>query len=178
MIGEIRPSDIERFQRRVNPIPTECGCLLWTGGTGRGYGLMRWKHDRMTVATRVAWEIAYGTPPRGHLLHACDTPLCVNVAHLSEGDDHRNLVERYDRIPGVSIGELRSDSKLTFAAVDEARTLYATERYSIDQLAERYSITYTTMRAALTGEAWRRGCSVAPVTLLPRTHRSEEKASS
>lgn len=75
-------------------------CWMWTGprftnGYGRIYvpGL-----GRKVSAHRVAWVVAHGSiPAAAVVLHECDTPLCVNPAHLRLGthlDNVRDMVEK------------------------------------------------------------------------------------
>lgn len=67
------------------PIP-EAGCFLWTGYTNkRGYGRVH-SQGRMWQAHRLSWTQAHGPIPHGlFVCHRCDTPSCVNPAHLFIG---------------------------------------------------------------------------------------------
>jgi len=64
-------------------------CIEWTGKKLNGYGWLmvgepgnrHWKY-----AHRWAWEHAHGPIPDGRvIMHLCDNPACVNVAHLRPG---------------------------------------------------------------------------------------------
>lgn len=68
-------------------------CWLWTGSTlPTGYGLMGLVAGRPFTAHRFAWFVAHGEIPRGQqVMHACDTPACVNPAHLSLGTAKDNI---------------------------------------------------------------------------------------
>jgi hypothetical protein len=90
---------IDRFHRHVEK--TE-GCWLWTGAKNAlGYGKLHIKKDgkdRAIDAHRFSWMCANGPIPEGlFVLHSCDTPSCVNPAHLSVGtaaDNARDMVTR------------------------------------------------------------------------------------
>ncbi len=119
------------------------GCLLWEGNqNSRGYGLMyvpvaidcgSWlSNHRMVLAHRLAWFLGNGSFPEQCALHRCDTPLCVNVAHLFDGsrkDNARDMV-RKGRAP---------HSKITPLEVIEIRAMrtHATRA----EIAERFGIT-------------------------------------
>ena len=79
----------ERFAEKTCPEPNT-GCLLWTASLdGKGYGQIAARgphgwHPRL--AHQIAWELAHGPIPAGLVVcHRCDTPPCVNVAHLFLG---------------------------------------------------------------------------------------------
>lgn len=74
----------KRFWRYVNK--TEF-CWLWTGAINgsNSYGYL-WDGTRGLRAHRYSYEIHKGEIPEGMLVcHTCDTPLCVNPAHLFLG---------------------------------------------------------------------------------------------
>jgi hypothetical protein len=75
------------------------GCMIWPRSTDRkGYGWTRHDGQRMR-AHRVALGIALGRPVRPHAFacHTCDTPSCVNPAHLYEGTAATNGADRSRR---------------------------------------------------------------------------------
>ncbi len=77
----MRPTAPEDIYARLVPDP-ETGCLLWTGCTGHGYGLVKIRQRHLLVH-RVAWELARGPIPEGlELDHLCRVPSCANVDHL------------------------------------------------------------------------------------------------
>ena len=71
------------------------GCWLWAGKTNSdGYGLLP-ENGAYKMAHRVAWELENGDIPEGVcVLHRCDTPPCVRVAHLFLGTKADNAHDR------------------------------------------------------------------------------------
>lgn len=91
------------FWAKVSKAPHPKGCWLWTGRcVGHGHGIVGRSDNCVrsyTVAHRYAWEMELGPIPEGRwLLHHCDTPNCVNTAHLYIGD-------RADNVRDVQIRE-------------------------------------------------------------------------
>jgi len=68
------------------------GCHLWLAcRDGRGYGIFT-QHQQNLLAHRVAWILVHGPIPDGlFVLHRCDNPPCVNVAHLFLGTATDNI---------------------------------------------------------------------------------------
>jgi hypothetical protein len=84
----------QRFDRKWTPEPYS-GCWLWIGSTAKGYGKLTIKHKDV-LAHRCAWQLLNGEIPLGaHVLHSCDTPLCVNPDHLFIGSHTDNMRDMY-----------------------------------------------------------------------------------
>ena len=102
----------ERYiYERVEMIP-EAGCWLWNRRASRlGYGL-----TAKLVPVRLAHRLSYMTfvsqIPKGmHVCHKCDTPLCVNPAHLFIGDTAANMSDRKNK--GRYIGDWNGRATIT-----------------------------------------------------------------
>lgn len=80
-------SEKARFAEKLVVMPG--GCVLWTGYRDRdGYGRLKLR-GRIVAAHRALYATLVGEIPAGlELDHLCNTPACVNVAHL-EPVDHR-----------------------------------------------------------------------------------------
>lgn len=93
------PAVARRFWGKVaRGEPDEC--WLWQGGRFRrrgGYGRFCLAKRRRR-AHRVAWELTHGAIPVGQVVrHSCDTPACVNPAHLLLGAQADNVSDRVER---------------------------------------------------------------------------------
>jgi hypothetical protein len=114
----------ERFAARVPAVPTERGCLEWTGHRNKaGYGQF-WLDGHNMTASRVAYEMNHGDIPEGMVVrHKCDNPPCVNPDHLEIGtpaDNSRDKVER-----GRSLkGDVNPSASLTWCDVYAIREMY------------------------------------------------------
>lgn len=139
--------EYRRFIRKI-AIDRPGECWPWLGTRSqRGYGQFWWR-GRMRAAHRVAWASANGELAGERVIrHACDNPWCVNPAHLLAGthaDNRRDAAER------GGIGT----RKLTEQDVREIR-LSAAGGESAYQIAKRYPVGYSTIRAAVERRTWK-----------------------
>lgn len=134
------------FWSRVNKTSAS-GCWLWTAGAdANGYGQIRYL-GRQEGAHRVAWMLANGPIPRGvSVLHRCDVPRCVNVAHLFLGTQKENVRD--------CAAKLRHGrAKLSPDDVRAIRTLRA-DGLSQQAIANEYGIAQTGISNVLLGKTW------------------------
>ncbi len=124
----------ERFWEKVDKAPghgPHGECWVWTASTNtNGYGQLstQWKR-RPAAAHHVAFELAYGHPPKDTLRHSCDYPPCVRPDHLIDGTQADNLadmrIKGRGKLPPVLRGEKSFRHKLEWAQVLEIRRRYA-----------------------------------------------------
>ena len=145
----------ERIDAQSVPV-TEAGCFLWTGcTTSKGYGRLN-VGGKVRAAHRIAWALAHGeaVPSRLCVCHKCDTPSCVNPAHLFLGTVAENNADRARKDRGNRpAGVKNRNAKLTDAAVIEIRALAKTTPHAI--LASRFGVTKRLIRMVSSRNAWR-----------------------
>jgi hypothetical protein len=129
----------------------ESGCWIWK------LAKLHFGHGAMTVggkvkkAHRVSYELHCGPIPQGKMvLHRCDTPSCVNPAHLRLGTHAENMAEMSERGRAARgadnhfgrvayHGPAHGMAKLTEDGVREIRS--ASKRGEITRVAQKYGIT-------------------------------------
>lgn len=100
-LRDVVPAE-DRFWSKVDkngPVHPVLGTACWVWLAGRqghmGYGSFRVTSKRKRAAHKYAWEMKFGTVPKGLcVLHRCDNPPCVNDAHFFLGTDMDNVVDR------------------------------------------------------------------------------------
>jgi hypothetical protein len=139
------------FWAKVNK--TE-GCWLWTASTSYDYGAFRYE-KRLYKAHRLSWELSVGPVPSGlHVLHRCDTPRCVNPAHLFLGTHKDNCHDM--AVKGrASKGSHRHNAKLTEEAARAALLIHSREVIGVCALARLFGVSHSTMGMLLRGQRWK-----------------------
>lgn len=144
----------ERFFAKTRRDPAS-GCLLWTASRDRkGYGQFSIATSQPASAHRVAWALAHGRWPERCVLHRCDTPACVEIAHPFEGTIADNNADmdakgRARRVPPRP--ERAGGAKLTWEAVREIRR--STD--SGPALAKRFGISRHAVSLVRLGKTWK-----------------------
>jgi hypothetical protein len=128
-------TDEQRLRFASKTRQADSGCIEWRGslksmvGGQKTYGQF-WcgrlgADGRMRLAHRVAWEMANGPAPEGLMvMHSCDNPLCVNVAHLSLGTAKDNTADMISKgRKATTAGEAHGGALLTTAQALAIREL-------------------------------------------------------
>lgn len=145
----------DRFEEKVN---RDAGqgpngdCHEWMGAPNEdGYGRLRIDASGKRAASHVAWFLATGAWPRDKMLHRCDNPPCVNVAHLFEGSQADNVRDMLAK-GRARVGEQHPHTTLTAAMVAEIRALRGVRTQR--DLAAEYGVHYSTIARIQTGKRW------------------------
>jgi hypothetical protein len=144
----------ERFMSNVIVLDIQ-ECWDWSGSMRGGYGLFHFNGNPF-IASRVAWELAYGEIPKNIcVLHKCDRPICCNPNHLFLGTPADNMHDmarkgRASRLPGEKNGE----AILTGEQVKEIRLLWKRGR-SIASLARQFGMSETQTGRVVHNESWK-----------------------
>lgn len=169
VLGAKATSTSERsFWNRSIPEPNT-GCMLFDGhlnrhGYGRlGFGGRRW------LAHRLAWYLSRGEDPGERIVcHRCDTPACVNPAHLFLGtqlDNVRDMIAKGRHCQGEArshamraahrrnpmVGERASATRLREAEVLAIRS----SPLGAKHLSRIYGVSVSTISHAKSGRSWR-----------------------
>ena len=141
----------ERLDHYTDKSADPDGCWLWKGGRDHDYGALWWQ-SQTCRAHRLAFEAANGPiSPGAQVLHRCDTPLCVNPAHLFSGshlDNIRDMCAKgRQRAP---TGERHGRAKLTAKTVQAIRLATGLQR----EIAARFDINRRTVSAIKLGYRW------------------------
>lgn len=130
----------DRFWTKVQKAGPD-DCWVWTASRNdSGYGVFGiGPGPRTILAHRFAWELKHGPTDRC-VLHTCDTPGCCNDRHLFEGtrtDNHDDMVSKGRQARGLALPQ----TKLAPEDRPRLRELYATGRWTQQELADRFGIS-------------------------------------
>lgn len=141
---QLKASDVRRFMRNVKIVPG--GCWEWTASTlPHGYG--RFGFGDIIYAHRFSFYIFNGELCEGmDVCHTCDNPRCVNPAHLWQGTKSENLQD-------AAMKGRTNTVKLSPRDVRTIRQLHNL-KYSVENLAQRYGVTKTTITDIVTRRTW------------------------
>lgn len=138
-----------RFRQKVRRTD---GCWLWDGvrNTATGYGLFSSGTGPQVYAHRFAYALSHGSIPAGQfVLHACDTPLCVNPAHLFLGTHRDNMRDAAKK--GRLHVSRPSGQKVTDAQVAHIHTLAASGLARV-RIADQIGVSKAYVSLVLSGK--------------------------
>jgi hypothetical protein len=169
-LPSLRNSDVVRFWSFVDR--RESGeCWPWLGCHGaRGYGHLA-VGRRHLMAHRLAYFLQHGVDPLDSVVrHTCDTPECVNGAHLLLGtyaDNSRDMVARGRANTATgdkhgartqpdrhARGEASGLTTLTAAEVANIRRRYAAGDVTYAELGVQFGISGVSVGDIVRGKRW------------------------
>ena len=151
----LTPSDIMRFNAKLDKSHGACGCWLWTaGGNGRGYGQVR-VGRKMQTTHRVAYAVARGLlTVDQQVLHLCDTPRCCNPLHLVAGTQRQNMAHRAQRGRNHLCGRGGARHYKTRFTEEQVRAIRADTR-SQQTIANDYGVSQPVISRLKNRKTWR-----------------------
>jgi HNH endonuclease len=156
--GPRAPAPLEvRFWRQVAKAGPD-DCWLWTGKGGDGrYGSMQLggKGTKHRLVHRLSWELANGgSPPDGMVvMHTCDTPLCVNPAHLVLGTFAENTADMIAKGRKRTVAKVGNENGKALLTPEMVRYIRASDK-SQAELARELGVDKNTVRGVLIGRTW------------------------
>ena len=147
------PGVYQRFTEKVIvKAPDECwpwGGVLFHDGYPR-FGQYR--------AHRIAYEIHKGAIPEGYFIcHSCDTPNCINPAHLFAGTPKDNSADRDKKLRHYH-GEVVNTNKLTTEQVLNIRKEFeaAPKKHGmLSSLGRKYGVSHTQIGLIVKHQSWK-----------------------
>lgn len=151
----LQPKVIKRFHRKY--VVRDDGCWEWTIGRFRdGYGQFSIK-GISRVASRISWIIhnKRSIPNKMMVCHKCDTPECVNPAHLFIGSARDNARDRSRKGRSASrVGERNNSCVLSRQDVIEIRKTFSRGGVTRVSLSEKYGVNKQTVCNIISGKSW------------------------
>lgn len=144
-----------RFWSKVDQSTGPDNCWSWLGFNDRdGYGKFDYL-GRSVPASRMAYELTYGTIPAGLLAcHNCDNPGCCNPRHIYAGTYTDNNLDTFRRGRRNHKGENCPTSRLTEKQVSAIRSKYRSGKITQEELAQRYGVDHSTISAIVRRKSW------------------------
>lgn len=137
------------------------GCWVWAGGTSKGHGVVE-VDGRRVAAHRIAWTLARGVIPPGHLiLQECGNGLCVRPGHLWAATPRAHAQEVLSRLSAAAAvlmfgrpGSRNGRAKLTQAGVVMLKRRVGAGA-GVRALARELLLSPSTVSRAAAGRRWR-----------------------
>lgn len=153
-----RPKLGVTFWDRVNQYVqiSSTGCHLFNGHLDEcGYGRIT-KDGKLVRVHREMWKQHNPNEEiSGVIMHTCDTPNCVNPAHLVHGTQAENIADMVAKGRRVTVkGSAQKDAKLTESDISVIRTLLASG-VSGYRISKQFKVSEQTIRFIKQGKTWK-----------------------
>ena len=167
----------ERFWKKVNkdgPVQGHCEhlgpCWIWMASKrNKGYGAFCYAKNGIVIhgrAHRYVWELYYGPISEGLcVLHACDTPACVNPSHLwlgTKADNNADMIQKGRKVKGGTYaagkykhGKHHHNARLDAEKICRIRQTYAGGITSLSKIAQEYGLATSHVYRIVKRQAWR-----------------------
>lgn len=148
------------FKERT--VENHTGCWLWTGSTlASGYGQQYWGGKNWKTHRLSYWLFIKEDDSAEVIRHLCGNRRCCNPLHLSSGSVKDNVADTiaHGRSHFHNLnqdGSNNHQSSLTEAQVYEIRTLFLSEKYSVQEIGEQYGVSDSSIDRLVKGQAY--GC--------------------
>lgn len=143
-------------QKLLTKASPQGDCLIWTGHKcPKGYGLLK-LHGKQQRAHRLMYELHRGEIPDGAvIMHSCDNPACINIAHLSAGTQADNVRDMHNKGRARYLaGESHPNSKFTTRQIEEIRHRYKPKhrKDGSSAMAREFCVHRKTIAAIVQGD--------------------------
>lgn len=141
---------------RMHIVERSSGCLEFIGRRDTyGYGQIR-DRGKTVLVHRWVWEQANGKTDL-NVLHSCDNPSCVNLAHLHTGTHADNMREKKERgrcgSRPTGFAHKRPMAKLTNEKAVRIKTLLG-RGYRQADIARDFNVSRSIVSDIATGKTW------------------------
>lgn len=150
LISSSLKADLEIIDRIVGRIFVVGECWLVEGCRGKSGHIKIENHGRPIYVHRAIWAWLNGAIPDGvEVCHRCDDGQCVRPSHLFAGSQIDNIADMRAKgrgwSPPISIGLANHKATLSEDECDEIRALVAEGVETHRALAERFSVSKSTI---------------------------------
>lgn len=125
-------------------------CWIWMGRcNAKGYGYIE-QWPRSIYVHRISHAIFHGPLATGiEVLHKCDNPPCWYPGHLFAGTHAANMADMRAKgrgsPPPIHRGESHHNATLSYAQINEMRSLWAKTKHDQRALAFRFGCSQSTV---------------------------------
>lgn len=150
-----------RFMERIKV--ADNGCWIWQGTNNGKYPTFHiLGAGRLVYAHRLSLELFTEPIRDGNVvMHTCDTPLCVNPAHLVQGTQQENMLDKTAKgraaYPGMRrplYGTDNPAAKIDAALAERIRASYDPETVSYRMLSQQFGISKSQVFRIVKGHGW------------------------